>query len=560
MILRRSILVIAVIALMWAAAVAATGGFVIETAWLRMSSRDAVRPLIAGAALLLLYGVRFRGAWRTDTARLARVPWPTACAGIAAGATLVAGLALTTRIAGGPDASGFVSQAALFANGRLTRPAPQWAADAPWTNATLSASPVGYRPSERTNGLAPVYPPGLSMIMAAVQIVAGASAVFFVVPVMGAMTVWATFLLGSRVAGQWEGAIASALLAFSPAFLTMLLQPMSDVPATLCWTLALLAATRQRPGAAGIATALAVLIRPNLVPAAAIPAVLLLAGANRIRDAAVFAGAIVPGATVIAGLNWYYYGAALQSGYGSLSYLYSTEEIVPNAMQYGRWLVMTQTPVVALWMLLPFIRRAAPGRRPFLIVTMAFPLVVLGLYLPYVRFQAFEWWYLRFLLPAYPAMFVGIAAVMVAAVCHVRQGLLKVALPVLIVAAVCWHGWHVAARDEMLDRRRGDQRYARAVAFVERLPRGAVILSVSHSGTISFYTGRDVLRFEAIDSGSLDSALGYLDGLDKKVYFAGDVFEVDLLRQRFRGSIALQALDAGPLADLGGAVVYLLGR
>ncbi|MGH8185089.1 MAG: hypothetical protein ACREUC_00890, partial [Steroidobacteraceae bacterium] len=247
MIVRRSILVIGCIALTWAAVVALTGGFVINAAWLRLSSRDALRPLVAGVALLLLYGVRFRGEWRTDAALLARVQWPMVCAAVAAGATLIAGLALTTRIAGGPDASGFVSQAALFASGRLTHPAPEWAPDAPWRNATSSASPVGYRPSERTNALAPVYPPGLSIIMAATQIVAGAPAVFFVVPIMGAIAVWATFLLGARVAGRWEGAMASVLLASSPAFLTMLLQPMSDVPATACWVVALLAATGQRP-------------------------------------------------------------------------------------------------------------------------------------------------------------------------------------------------------------------------------------------------------------------------------------------------------------------------
>jgi hypothetical protein len=557
-ILRRSILVLACVALMWAVVVAVTGGFVINTAWLRLSSRDALRPLVAGVALLLLYGLRFRGEWRTDTALLARVPWPMACAGLAAGATLTAGLALTTRIAGGPDASGFVSQAELFAAGRLTRPMPEWATRAPWNNAASTASPVGYRPSSRTQALAPTYPPGLSMLMAAARIVGGPSAVFVVVPIMGAIAVWATFLLGSRVAGRWEGAIASVLLAVSPAFLTMLLQPMSDVPATACWVLALVAAVRQRPAAAGLAVALALLIRPNLVPAAIVPAALLFAAAQRMPHAVAFACTVAPGAAIVAGLNWHYYGSPLQSGYGSLAQYYAIAHMMPNAVQYGRWLVITQTPFVALWLLLPFVGRSAPDRRQLLVVTTVFPVVIVALYLPYLIFQPFEWWYLRFLLPAYPAIFIGLAAVVVTVAQRLRPRSLAPALAILIVAVIGWHGWTVAAQAEMLGRKRGDQRYARAVAFVERLPHDAVILSLSHSGTISLYTGRDVLRFEALDGASLDRAVEYFAGLGRATYFVGDLFEVDMLREQFRGSTSLDALESGPLADLGGAVVYPL--
>jgi hypothetical protein len=557
-ILRRSILAFACVALIWAAVVAVTGGFVIDTAWLRLSSRDPLRPLVAGVALLLLYGLRFRGEWRTDTALLARVPWPMTCAFLAAGTTLTAGLALTTTIAGGPDASGFVSQAALFAAGRLTRPMPEWAARAPWNDPPSTASPVGYRPSSRTEGLAPTYPPGLSIVMAVAHIVGGPSAVFVVVPIMGAIAVWATFLLGSHTAGRWEGAIASVLLALSPTFLTMLLQPMSDVPAMACWVLALLAAVRRRPAAAGLAVALALLIRPNLAPAAIVPAALLLAGAQRMHHAVVFACTVAPGAAIVAGLNWHYYGSPLQTGYGPLAQYYAIDHVMPNAMQYGRWLVTTQTPFIALWLLMPFVRRSAPDRGRLLAVTMVFPVVIVAQYLPYLIFHPFEWWYLRFLLPAYPAIFIGLAAVVVTVAQRMRPRALAPALPILIVAVIGWHGWTVAAQAEMLGRKRGDQRYARAVAFVERLPRDAVIVSLSHSGTISHYTGRDVLRFEALDGSSLDRAVAHLAGLGKPTYFVGDPFEVEMLREQFRGSTTLDALQSGPLADLGGAVVYLL--
>jgi len=330
------------------------------------------------------------------------------------------------------------------------------------------------------------------------------------------------------------------------------------VPATACWTLALASALRRHPAAAGVATAFAILIRPNLVPAAVIPALVLFQLTGRMRDLLVFAYTVAPAPAIIAGLNWQYYGSPLQSGYGSLSYLYASDRIVPNAIQYGRWLVMTQTPLIALWLFAPLVQRESPARPAFLLVTIGFPLAVLGLYLPYLQFQSFEWWYLRFLLPAYPCVMIAIAAVVVTAARRIQVGAPAFAVAALLTAALCWHGVNLASRAEMLDRKRGDQRYARAVAFVQRLPREAVILSLAHSGTISLYTGRDVVRFEAIEPASLDRAMAHLRSTGRRVYFVGDLFEVELLRDRFRGSATLAAFDAGPVADVGGAVVYEL--
>ena len=66
--------------------------------------------------------------------------------------------------------------------------------------------------------------------------------------------------------------IAAVLLAFTPVFLFQSIQPMSDVPVTAAWMLCFLLAHRNaRRSWAGIACALAVLIRPNLAPLAIVP-------------------------------------------------------------------------------------------------------------------------------------------------------------------------------------------------------------------------------------------------------------------------------------------------
>ncbi len=558
---RRLVLIVAAVALLWSAAVEWTGGFVIETPWRRISSRDAMRPLLLGVALLTFYGIGWRRHWADDVA-LARVRWPALLAGLATLATLVIGVTLRTTIAGGPDASGYVSQAALFVQGRLTIRSPAWTTEPPWYGVGWTAAPIGYRPTQQKDVMAPSYPPGLSLVMAASQIIAGPAAVFWVAPLAGALAVWGTFLLGRGVAGPWAGVMGAVLLACSPTFLAMFIQPMSDVPATACWTLALVAASRTAPVRAGLATALAVLIRPNLAPAVIVPALLLLLSPerpeHRVRRIVAFAATVAPAAAIIAGLNWYYFGSPLISGYGLLSDLYALERIVPNARQYGGWLLMTQTPVVALWLLTPLVRSDTADRFSFLLVTVGFPLVVLALYLPYLQFQAWEWWYLRFLMPAYPSVLIGLSAVIIHAARRVQNQALAFTIPAVVAVTVGWHGWKVTAAYEMLGRARSDKRYERAVDYVRRLPPEAVIISLSHSGTISLYTGRDVLRFELLRPSELDPAVASLHRLGRPVYFVGDGFEVDMMRMQFAGSATLAAFDAKPRADFGGAYAYLI--
>ena len=94
--------------------------------------------------------------------------------------------------------------------------------------------------------MVPMYSPGLPMMMAVFQAVGGERAAYFVVPLTGAVAVWATFLLGRALADPLTGLIASALLLSSPPFLYMLVQPMSDIPAAAAWAAGLAFAGRGR--------------------------------------------------------------------------------------------------------------------------------------------------------------------------------------------------------------------------------------------------------------------------------------------------------------------------
>src|SRR5207245_5515340 len=151
-------------------------------------------------------------------------------------------------------------------------------------------------------------------------------------------------LLGQRAGSPLIGAAAAIILASSPVFLFQLLWPMSDIPAAAFWTAALLCALTPRRYAsiaAGLYASVAIAIRPNLAPLAAILFVFLFL-TNRGWRA--FALAVLPSFCLIALVNAYLYGSPLLSGYGGLGTLYALGNGPINVTRYGGWLLTTQTP------------------------------------------------------------------------------------------------------------------------------------------------------------------------------------------------------------------------
>src|SRR6266542_1920450 len=100
-----------------------------------------------------------------------------------ASAILLASLQWGTKIAGGADPYGYLTEAGLFAQGHaivhqaVIRQSPWPGPDGTWT-------PIGYRELPRLHdAMAPVYAPGLPLLMALLQAVFGYCAAFWVVPI-----------------------------------------------------------------------------------------------------------------------------------------------------------------------------------------------------------------------------------------------------------------------------------------------------------------------------------------------------------------------------------------
>jgi hypothetical protein len=283
---------------------------------------------------------------RSRTVRVARdARWIAAAAAVAAAA---AGFAWGTYVAGGSDSYCYLSQAELFAAGHIVN-IQAVAAIAPWEHAAKAFVPVGHVPAFSPAGATvPMCPPGYPMLMALARTVGGRAAMFAVVPLLGALAVWSTFVLGRRIAGPAAGGLAALLLAASPPFLYQIIQPMSDVPASAMWAVSLVAITDRRftsstRGAVlgGIATGAALLIRPNLVPVAVVAALaVFIERPVRWRDVlrtwTMFGAGILPFALTVAALQNTMSGGPLKSGHGDLDFLFRIDHVWPNLQRYPR--------------------------------------------------------------------------------------------------------------------------------------------------------------------------------------------------------------------------------
>ena len=373
----RAVLLGAVcLAAVWSAALAIFGGFKVRVFGTAIRSNDPDRALVIACLALAGYFVAGGRIPRETVRRLRSAGSGIVHALVSAGSRVVhalvmrpglvaAALALTlaitaaagsTRIAGGADAYGYVSQADLWLAGDLVIKQP-WVAEVPWPNAEWSFSPLGYRPAEPLGqwAIVPTYSPGLPLLLAGAKLLGGQCALFAVVPLLTGLGVLVTYGIGKRLVSPWGGVIAAWLVAASPIVIGIALEPLTDVPVMTVWAISiylLLARIggRLSPAIVGLAAGIAILIRPNLVPLS-IPIGMWYVirrqtdGDSRLLSCALFALGVLPAILLIAFLNDRLYGSPLSSGYGTLDELYAWSHVGPNLRRYFAWFMFAETPV-----------------------------------------------------------------------------------------------------------------------------------------------------------------------------------------------------------------------
>jgi hypothetical protein len=308
-------------------------------------------------------------------------------------------------LAAGSDSSGYLNNARLLARAETAMPQriPPGLEAAAFDGFTFM--PLGFRPypGER---MAPTYPIGLPLLLLGASKLVGWALAPPIVMVGCALAVAALMIPLGRAAGLPRGwAVFGALLfAAGPLTTFMSVHLMSDIPATAAATATILCAwlSRRHRGfapLAGALLALGVLIRPT--NALLLAPVALCLGLDLRRWLLLGLGGL-PGAAALLTYNTSAYGHPLVSGYGGIGPSFSTGFVPVTLEHYARWLPILLTPAGLLSLALPWFGR----RERIAWVLVAWIVPLFAFYLAY-RHTHEWWWYLRFLLPAFPACLIG---------------------------------------------------------------------------------------------------------------------------------------------------------
>jgi hypothetical protein len=552
-VLRRFVYVLACLLPLWAVLAYFTGGVGWMLGPIRLSSRQPLRPLLVGLSIAAWYAWQYPRTDREDDGRWL-LRWVQRLAPAAAAAAIALALFIGLRYgsyaAAGSDSYGYLSEARLWLSGTLRVEQP-WVDQVSWPNREWMFAPLGYRPASPDGTIVPTYPPGLPMIMALFLAVFGANGPFFVVPVFGGLALWLTYLLGKEATGSSGiGALAAVLFLASPVFLTHVMVPMSDIPSAAGWALVSLLVLKQRSTAAGWAAGLTLLIRPNLFPLAALPVVAWYRSQDKLLR---YAKGLAPAIILMMGLNTFLYDGPLTFGYGTIFEAYGLGSLPGNVVNYSRWLIQTETPLILLAAVPLFVRgplredHAGFSPRACLATLIA---LTLASYLFYAVFD--HWFYLRFLLPAYPALFVLMAASVVWLATKLPlEARLPAAGAVTLVMAL--YGVQVGRNAGIFHAALYEQRHVRAAAEVaSRTPQKAVVLSVQHSGSVRYYANRITLRYDWLPADQLDAAVHELTTKGYSPYLVVDDWEQKEFQARFAPANRLGRLDWAPLARVSG--------
>ena len=429
--------------------------------------------------------------------------------------------------AGGSDSSGYLNFAKLLLQGEVRAPVralPGY----PIAEFGNIYEPQGFALRDASGTMAPTYPVGLPLHLALATALAGAGNAVVVVNVLAALAAALLMYASCRhlkLDPPWALG-ATLTLCACPFFINSALQPMSDLLATT-WALATLyAAMRSRERTlwaflCGGAGAIAVLVRPSN---ALLAFPILVAFGLSPRRYLWAALAAIPGVLFESYVSWklfasppFFHGTTGYSNPLQIFDIFNHDRTKPFSVVYlansipnfSLWIFLYLSPLVVCAFALPFF---AGGRTRDWATQAVWFLVVAGCYSLYQP-AGEVWWYLRFLLPAFPALimlatggaaniwklwehrhfppFAGSAAKWSGA----AKTIVIVALLVLSI------GWSAAATLHLpvLNQRGGAKLYAAVPQWaLDHLPANAVILCSDFSGSFYYYTSFPIVRYDAL--------------------------------------------------------------
>lgn len=432
----------------------------------------------------------------------------------------------SASFAAGADSSGYFNSARLLGEGRIHATVRVPAGQHHTAFGLMTFQPLGFIIDENTAHMTPTYPTGLPLHLLAASWFAGwrhAATVVNLFAALGSGLVLWGLARRVQLSAGWAAA-GLVLFWFCPLTLYASLQPMSDLVATLWSLAALYAALRSREHwkwslLAGLATALAVLVRPTNV-LLLLPLLVALGGDYRRYLGLALGG--LPGGIFFCYYNWKAYGSALTTGYGDVSTAFSPAFVAPSLVHFARWIPALLTPWVCAALAAPFVRAAR--RHEFAVLGLWAGLLT-GFYAFYV-FSGETWWYLRFILPAFPVFLLAALVVLQQVWRRLTVPLAaRLVLAAVVVLGVAWQT-RLTRKLDVLNIPVGEAYYLDAADWArDHLPPESALFCMQVSGAFYFYTPFMIIRWDQALASRMTELFALLQQQRRPVYAALYDFE-----------------------------------
>ena len=240
------------------------------------------------------------------------------------------------------------------------------------------------------------------------------------------------------------------------------------------------------------------------------------------------------------------YGGPLKSGYGDLSFLFRVEHVWPNLQRYPVWLIQTETPIVLLAVAAPWLAHDSLSRRRVLWL-LGFIFAVFACYIPYEVFDA--WWFLRFVLPAYPALLVLTSSALVW--WFYRRGWSWRIVPYAAAAIVAVFLVRESVRRHAFGLWEFERRFELAGEYVAaRLPQNALVIAAQETGSVRFYSNRVTIAWRELPPDSLDTVLAFVRAHESRPYLLIETGEQQEFVDRFQAKSPLGSLAWPAIVDI----------
>jgi hypothetical protein len=440
---------------------------------------------------------------------------------------------------GGSDSSGYARMARSLLDGAIVQSVPELNLfDLP-EEMIRSFMPLAYTYGPRPRTIAPFYPVGFPLHLAAAALIGGwKRGPFLVSPILAVLSLVLIYLTALELGLSRGYAMAGAvMLGGGVTFIFMsLAAPMSDVAATFWALAAILASLRSRKRdawalLAGAAFGMSFLIRPT---SALLLAPILFALRLKPRTLLYFCAGGLPMAAIFFAYNAAAYGHPLRTGYGAIG-LFAALKLAGFTTRFSHyvyWLSMTLSPLVVLgWLGVAFDRKVAWRDRAMLVAWFG----------AFLLFHAFydvydAWWYTRFLLPAVPALILGALLTARHLAGRMRHAWARRALLACLFLVVFgieryyveYFNVYITGRVEIV--------HATSCRWADRtLPDNALLLSAQMSGALKFYTARPIVRWDETAPEQWKLLKQRTDEQGYKWYALLAPYEVDDARKRVPG-------------------------